>query len=73
MLHRFSQDGQLLACLGIIVFTYVLLYFLYCSEFGVNPFNPGDGADASEESDKKSLDTSIIFQVSAGECNRQRS
>ena len=63
-LNRLSQKALLGGVLCVLVGTFLMLYCLYCSEFGVNPFQPEklDGQQLRKQN--KQLDTSFVFQAS---------
>lgn len=64
-LNRISQKALLLAVLCVLIATFVLLYCLYCSEWGVNPFRPDNLNGEDLRKNNKSLDTSFVFQACA--------
>eukprot|EP00656_Telonema_subtile_P003627 TRINITY_DN11654_c0_g1_i4.p1 TRINITY_DN11654_c0_g1~~TRINITY_DN11654_c0_g1_i4.p1 ORF type:complete len:936 (-),score=191.35 TRINITY_DN11654_c0_g1_i4:271-3078(-) len=61
-LNTLSQHGMLVMVCCFLVGTYLLLYCLYCSEFGVNPFNPGDISNSRKNS---SVNASLVYQACA--------
>ena len=64
--NMLSQHSMLFGSIVFLVVTYTILYILYCSEFGMNPFDPD--LDKDYRPSNKTLNTSIVFQVCSHDC-----